>query len=39
VVTDRMREAPWWTNVQTARLLLLEYIKYLAAVLRIRFEP
>lgn len=39
VVTDRMREAPWWTNVQTAKLLLLEYIKYLAAVLRIRFEP
>jgi uncharacterized SAM-binding protein YcdF (DUF218 family) len=39
VVTDRMREAPWWTNAQTAKLLLLEYIKYLAAVLRVRFEP
>ena len=39
VVTDRMREAPWWTDVQTAKLLMLEYIKYLAATLRIRFEP
>jgi uncharacterized SAM-binding protein YcdF (DUF218 family) len=39
VVTDRMREAPWWANQQTARLLMLEYVKYLAAIARIRFEP
>jgi len=39
VVTDRMREAPWWESQQTARLLMLEYVKYLAAVARIRSEP
>ena len=31
VVTDRMREEPWWSSVQTARLLFLEYVKYLAS--------
>jgi uncharacterized SAM-binding protein YcdF (DUF218 family) len=39
VITDRMRDEPWWTNLQTARLLMLEYLKYLAAIARIRFEP
>jgi uncharacterized SAM-binding protein YcdF (DUF218 family) len=38
VVTDRMRDEPWWTNGQTARLLMLEYLKYLAAIARIRLE-
>ena len=38
VVTDRMREEPWWTNAQTARLLMLEYLKYLAALARVRIE-
>lgn len=38
VVTDRMREEPWWTNAQTARLLMLEYLKYLAALARMRIE-
>jgi uncharacterized SAM-binding protein YcdF (DUF218 family) len=38
VVTDRMREEPWWTNVQTARLLLVEYLKYLATFARVRFD-
>lgn len=39
VITDRMRDEPWWENLQTARLLMLEYLKYLAAIARIRFEP
>lgn len=39
VVTDRMREEPWWANMQTARLLMLEYLKYLAALARVRVEP
>jgi len=38
VVTERMRDAPWWTNMQTARLLMLEYVKYLATLARVRFE-
>jgi uncharacterized SAM-binding protein YcdF (DUF218 family) len=44
VVTDRMREAPWWSNAQTARLLFLEYVKYLASRVGVRsstarFDP
>lgn len=38
VVTGRMREEPWWVNAQTARLLMLEYLKYLAALARVRIE-
>jgi uncharacterized SAM-binding protein YcdF (DUF218 family) len=36
VVTDRMRDEPWWSSPQTARLLLLEYTKYLASRIGIR---
>jgi len=39
VVSDRMREEPWWSNAQTARLLMLEYVKYLASYIRVRFDP
>jgi uncharacterized SAM-binding protein YcdF (DUF218 family) len=42
VVTDRMRDEPWWTNPQTVRLFLVEYVKYLATYARVRldaFEP
>jgi uncharacterized SAM-binding protein YcdF (DUF218 family) len=38
VVTDRLRDEPWWTNPQTTRLLLVEYVKYLATFARIRFD-
>lgn len=34
VVTERMREQSWWTNPHTARLLVFEYLKYLAALVR-----
>ncbi|MGE0339176.1 MAG: YdcF family protein [Xanthobacteraceae bacterium] len=34
VVTERMREQNWWSHPQTARLLVFEYLKYLAAVVR-----
>jgi uncharacterized SAM-binding protein YcdF (DUF218 family) len=36
VVTDRMRDDPWWSSVQTARLLFLEYVKYLASHVGVR---
>jgi uncharacterized SAM-binding protein YcdF (DUF218 family) len=39
VVTERMRDSPWWTSAQTARLLMLEYVKYLATLARIRLDP
>ncbi len=34
VFTERMREQSWWTSPQVARLLVLEYLKYLAALIR-----
>jgi uncharacterized SAM-binding protein YcdF (DUF218 family) len=38
VVSDRLRDEPWWTNLQTVRLLLVEYVKYLATYARIRLD-
>src|ERR1700758_3254955 len=36
VVGDKWREEPWWTNGATVRLLLSEYVKYVAAEVRVR---
>lgn len=36
VVGDKWREEPWWTSGSTLRLLLSEYVKYVAAELRVR---
>jgi uncharacterized SAM-binding protein YcdF (DUF218 family) len=38
VVSDRLRIEPWWSNGATARLVLSEYLKYLFAKVRMRFE-
>jgi len=39
VVSDRMRDEPWWwTNPQTVRFLLVEYVKYLATLARVRLD-
>ncbi|MGV7217255.1 YdcF family protein [Bradyrhizobium sp. UFLA05-112] len=38
VVGDKWREEPWWTSSSTLRLLLSEYVKYVAAELRVRLE-
>jgi uncharacterized SAM-binding protein YcdF (DUF218 family) len=34
VITERMREQGWWTSPPVARLLVFEYLKYLAALVR-----
>jgi uncharacterized SAM-binding protein YcdF (DUF218 family) len=34
VVTERMRDSSWWSSPQTVRLLVFEYLKYLAALVR-----
>lgn len=39
VVSDRLRIEPWWSNGTTTRLVLSEYLKYLAAKVRMRFDP
>jgi uncharacterized SAM-binding protein YcdF (DUF218 family) len=38
VVTDKMRNDPWW-NPATAKLLFSEYLKYIVAQVRMRLEP
>src|SRR5271156_2720883 len=38
VVSDRLRTEPWWSNGATTRLVLSEYLKYLAAKVRMRFD-
>jgi uncharacterized SAM-binding protein YcdF (DUF218 family) len=38
VVSDRLRIEPWWSNGATTRLVLSEYLKYLFAKLRMRFD-
>ena len=38
VVGDKWREEPWWTSSGTLRLLLYEYVKYVAAVARVHLE-
>jgi len=39
VVTDREHAGQWWTHTLTARTFAIEYIKYIAAIVRLRFEP
>ena len=39
VVSDRLRIEPWWSNGVTTKVVLSEYVKYLAAKLRMQFEP
>lgn len=36
VVSDKWRDEPWWTNGGAMRLLLSEYVKYVAAEVRVR---
>jgi uncharacterized SAM-binding protein YcdF (DUF218 family) len=38
VVSDRLRIEPWWSNSTTTKLVLSEYIKYLAAKVRMHFD-
>jgi uncharacterized SAM-binding protein YcdF (DUF218 family) len=36
VVGDKWRDEPWWTSGAALRLLLSEYVKYVAAAMRVR---
>lgn len=38
VVSERMRDDPWWSDAPTVRLLLIEYAKYLASFIRVRLD-
>jgi len=39
VLSDRLRTEPWWSNGDTTRVVVSEYLKFLFAELRMRFEP
>jgi uncharacterized SAM-binding protein YcdF (DUF218 family) len=38
VLSERLRIEPWWSSGDTARLVVSEYLKYLFAVMRMRFD-
>jgi uncharacterized SAM-binding protein YcdF (DUF218 family) len=38
VVGEKWRDEPWWSSGATFRLVLSEYVKYVAAALRVRLE-
>ena len=39
VVSERGKGRPWWTDGQSARLIVSEYCKYVAALVRLRLVP
>ncbi len=39
VVAEKLHGEPWWTHGPMMRLVLSEYLKYVAAQLRIRLDP
>ena len=39
VVSDRVKVDDWWDNPATARLLMLEYLKYIVARVRMTLPP
>jgi uncharacterized SAM-binding protein YcdF (DUF218 family) len=39
VVTEKLRNEPWWMSGPTARLILSEYAKFVVSQLRMRIEP
>jgi uncharacterized SAM-binding protein YcdF (DUF218 family) len=38
VISEKAKAEPWWSNVESARLLILEYLKYLLACVRMRID-
>jgi uncharacterized SAM-binding protein YcdF (DUF218 family) len=38
VISEKVKTEPWWSNLDTARLLLAEYLKYLFALMRMRLD-
>jgi uncharacterized SAM-binding protein YcdF (DUF218 family) len=39
VISEKAKAEPWWANADSARLLFLEYLKYLLACTRMRIDP
>ena len=39
VIADKLHAEPWWTRGTTMKLMFSEYLKYVVARMRIRFNP
>jgi uncharacterized SAM-binding protein YcdF (DUF218 family) len=39
VVSEKAKSESWWSNAESVRLLLSEYVKYLLALTRMRVDP
>jgi uncharacterized SAM-binding protein YcdF (DUF218 family) len=39
VVSEKTKSEPWWSNGESFRLILGEYLKYLLALVRMRIDP
>jgi uncharacterized SAM-binding protein YcdF (DUF218 family) len=39
VMSEKVKTEPWWQNIDTARFLLAEYLKYLFALCRMSIDP
>ena len=39
VVSERLRSEPWWSHLDTAKLILSEYVKFILAAIRMRLDP
>ena len=39
VISPKVKDEPWWSNLDTARMLFAEYLKYLVALTRMRLDP
>jgi len=39
VIAEKLHAEPWWTHGTMMKLMLSEYLKYVAARMRIRFDP
>ncbi len=39
VMSEKVKTEPWWSNIDTARFLFAEYLKYLFALSRMRLDP
>jgi uncharacterized SAM-binding protein YcdF (DUF218 family) len=38
VISPKMKDQPWWSNLEAVRLLFAEYLKYLFALARMRLD-
>jgi uncharacterized SAM-binding protein YcdF (DUF218 family) len=39
VIADKLHAEPWWTHGMSMKLMFSEYLKYVVARMRIRFDP